>query len=268
MKTYVITGASSGIGKALAEFFSVDNIVYAGYRDKSKKNELLKISGNIQPFYIDYTKPETIYEAACCIKSAASKIDTLINAAGCVVAGAMEYIPISEIRRQFEVNVFGHIDLTKQLLITLNGGKIINISSMAGYGLFPFIAPYCASKSALDIMFNLFSLETKQNIKVVSLKLGVVATPIWSKSIEENRQTIEKCKNYSKETAYLISNAKKNELKGLSTNKVTKIVASIDKAEHPKPVYNIGFDSIITSFVSHLPQPMLNEIIKFRLKRL
>lgn len=60
-------------------------------------------------------------------------------------------IDISEIRRQFDVNVFGHLELTKDLIDLLDGGKIINVSSMASYGVFPFISPYCASKRCLDM---------------------------------------------------------------------------------------------------------------------
>ena len=76
MKTYVITGATSGIGKALVEYFSKENIVFAGYRNEDKKQELLDYSKNIVPFYVDYTKPETIDDAIKFIKSKTDKIDT------------------------------------------------------------------------------------------------------------------------------------------------------------------------------------------------
>ena len=60
MKTYVITGATSGIGRALVEHFAKENIVFAGYRNEDKKQELAELSENIIPFYIDYAKPETV----------------------------------------------------------------------------------------------------------------------------------------------------------------------------------------------------------------
>lgn len=145
-KTYVITGSTSGIGKTLLERIAGDNVVFAGYRDKSKLEQLQAVSNNIYPFYVDYAKPETIKYAAEYILSKCTKIDTLINIAGCVVAGPVEKIDISEIRRQFDVNVFGHLEFTKYLLDIMAGGRIINVSSMASYGIFPFISPYCASK--------------------------------------------------------------------------------------------------------------------------
>ena len=72
-KIYVITGATSGIGKALVESLAKDSIVFAGYRSEKKCDELRKISKNIYPFYVDYAKPETISSAVDFIKSQTEK---------------------------------------------------------------------------------------------------------------------------------------------------------------------------------------------------
>ena len=268
MKTYVITGSTSGIGEALTKYFAKDNIVFGGYRSEEKLEKLNNISENIIPFYIDYAKPETIQGTVDFIKSKTEKIDTLINVAGCVVAGALENIPVNELRRQFDVNVFGAVELSQGLLEQLENGKIINISSMASYGIFPFISPYCASKRALDILFNSFMLENKKNIKVVSVKPGVIATPLWSKSIKENSQTIENSRDYKNESKYLKYNALKNEKEGLSVDKVVQKIVKIDKMETPKPSYCVGLDAVAASFVAKLPQTILNNIIKSKVKRL
>lgn len=268
MKTYIITGATSGIGEALIKHFSKDNIVFGGYRDESKLEKLQEASSNIIPFYIDYAKPETIKPAIEFIKSKTQKADTLINVAGCVVAGALENIEISELRRQFDVNVFGAVELSQGLVDILSNGKIINISSMASYGLFPFISPYCASKRALDILFNSYMMENKHNIKVVSIKPGVIATPLWSKSIKENSKTIENSPLYQNESNYLKKNACENETKGLSVDKVVKTVVKADKFNNPKPSYCVGIDAILVSIVSKLPQSILNKIISYKVKKL
>lgn len=268
MKTYVITGGTSGIGKALVEYFSKDNIVFAGYRNESKKNSLEQYP-NVIPFYVDYNKPETIGCAVEFIKSKTDKIDTLLNVAGGVVAGAMEELDISELRRQFDINVFGAVEFSQGLVDVLDGGKIINISSMSSYGIYPFIAPYCASKRALDILFNCFSLETKRDIKVVSVKPGVIATPLWTKSLDENKSTIEKCADgFKNEISYMENNARKNEEKGLSVDVVVKKIAKIDSMKNPKPSYCVGVDSLATAIVSKLPQCLLNKIIRLKLKRI
>ena len=115
-KTYVVTGATSGIGKKLVEILAKDNLVFAGYRTENKARDLLEISANVKPFYVDYARPETIKEAVNYIKSATDKIDTLVNVAGCVVAGPVEKILMDEVRRQFDVNVFGHLEMAQGLV--------------------------------------------------------------------------------------------------------------------------------------------------------
>lgn len=261
-KIYVITGATSGIGKALTEVLSKDNIVFAGYRSEEKAKQLAEISSNIYPFKVDYAKPETVAEAAEYIKSKCTKIDTLINIAGCVVAGPVEKISIDEIRRQFNVNVFGHLELTQRLIELLDNGKIINVSSMASYGIFPFISPYCASKRCLDMFFNSLLIENKRNIKVVSVKPGVIATPLWGKSVEENSKYLDNCGGFEKEMSYVISNAGKNEKNGLSVEKVVDVILKADKSENPKLSYTVGKDAFFASVVSKLPQGVINSLVK------
>ena len=268
MKTYIITGATSGIGEALTEYFAKDNIVFCAYRDEAKIDKLKSISENIIPFYMDYAKPETIPGAIDFIKTKTEKIDTLINVAGCVVAGAMENIPISELRRQFNVNVFGAVELSQGLVSLLENGRIINISSMASYGIFPFVSPYCASKRTLDILFNSFMMENKRNIKVISIKPGVIATPLWSKSIKENTETIEKSDNYKKESEYLKNNALDNEKHGLNVDRVVRTVVKADRSKNPRPSYCVGLDAIAVSIISRLPQTILNFVIKQKVNKL
>lgn len=261
-KIYVITGATSGIGKALCEHFAINNTVFAGYRDDKKISSLPE---GVIPFFIDSNKPESIAQAAEFIKSKADKIDTLINVSGCVVAGAMEHLPVDELRRQFEVNVFAHIDLSQRLLPILDGGKIINISSMSSFGIFPFIAPYGASKRALDIMFNALQLEIKKDIKVISIKPGAIATPLWEKSINENEKSFSNCTDYNKEIKFMVKNAKANGIKGLPVKKVVQTVIKADSAKNPRPSYTVGLDAKAAQLISHLPQGILNKLIKFKL---
>jgi len=265
-KTYVITGAASGIGKELVKKLAENNVIFAGYRRKTHEKDLKNLSPNIYPFYIDYTNPETIKKASEYILSKCTKVDTLVNIAGCVVAGPVEDINIDEIRRQFDVNVFGHIELSQKLMPLLSGGKIINVSSMASFGLFPFISPYCASKKCLDMFFNSLLIENKKNIKVVSIKPGVIATPLWGKSIEENSKYFDNYGDYSDEMKYMIANAERNKTRGLSADKVVDVILKADRAENPKLSYTVGGDALLASFVAKLPQAWINNIIKLGIK--
>ena len=266
-KTYVITGASSGIGRTLVDRLAADNVIFAGYRNEGHLEMLKKISPNIYPFYIDYSKPETILPACEYLLSKCTKIDTLVNIAGCVVAGPVERIEPDELRRQFKVNVFGHIELTQRLMEILNDGRIINISSMASFGIFPFISPYCASKRSLDMFFNSLLIENKKNIKVISIKPGVIATPVWGKSIDENSKYFEYFDGYEKEMRYLVSNAKKNAREGLSVEKVVDVILKADRSRNPKLSYTVGMDAFAASLVSKLPQALVNSLIKFGMKK-
>ena len=265
-KTYVITGATSGIGLALSRELSRDNFVFAGFRNSEKGKELEEISENIRPFYVDYDKPETVKSAGDFIKGKCNKIDTLINVAGCVVAGPVEKIDIDEIRHQFNVNVFGHLEMAQGLADYLENGKIINVSSMASYGIFPFISPYCASKRALDMFFNSFLIENKKNIRVISVKPGVITTPLWEKSIDANSKYLENCAGYEKEMEFMIKNARKNEIEGLEVNEVVKVILKADSAKNPKLSYTVGKDAFCAKWISRLPQSIINRLIKFGLK--
>lgn len=265
-KTYVITGATSGIGKELVKVFAQDenNIIFAGYRNSQKIPE--NVPKNVIYFYIDLTKRDTINQAAEYIKSNTLHIDTLINVAGGVVGGPIEKISTDKLRHQFEINTFSHIELSQKLSDILENGRIINISSEASFGIFPFISPYCASKRALDIFFNAFAIENHKNIKVISIKPGVIVTPIWETSINSNIDSLSECKEYEKELTYIKNNALKNTSKGMNVNYVANKIKKIAQAKYPKASYTIGIDAKLAQILSLLPQDMLNNIIKFGIK--
>ena len=265
-KTYVITGSTSGIGKAVLEKLSSDNdnLIFAGYRNEQKLPS--DIPYNIKYFYIDMTDRESIKQASDFIKLNTNHIDILINVAGNVVAGPIEKIDTERLRCQFQVNTFSHIEFTQNLTEILNNSKIINISSMSSFGNFPFISPYCASKRALDIFFNAFELENHKNIKVISVKPGVIATPIWEKSVNANLEYLEECKDYQRELEFIKNNALKNTQKGLPVSKVADLVLKIDKLKNPKSSYTVGMDAKFAQILSLLPQDLINIIIKFGMK--
>ena len=262
MKIIVITGATSGIGNLLTKSFANQGcIVFAGYRNSDLKADLAKIADNVIPFYIDMSKRDTILSAAKFILDKTDKIDTLINVAGCVFAGPMECLAVDKIREQFEINTFSHLEFTQGLFDKLRGGKVINISSMASFGIFPFIAPYCASKRALDILFNSMQMECAKDIKIVSIKPGVIKTPLWAKSIEKNQGALGDNKKYEKEFDFLMKNAAKNEHKGLNVQKVVNFIVKIEGLNNPKPSYTIGLDAKFAEIFSHLPQSWINFVV-------
>ena len=145
---------------------------------------------------------------------------------------------------------------------------------MASTGMFPYISPYCASKRALDILFNSLSIEMKnKNIQVVSIKPGVIRTPIWNKSIATNRSQLEKLpdnfkEKYGKDLIFLAKNAEKNNYKSILPEKVAERILKVVISKKPKSSYCVGIDSLAACFISKLlPQDILNKIIKYKLNQ-
>lgn len=273
-KTILITGTSSGIGRETAIRLAKDGYkVFAGVRRKVDKQELEKLNTNITGVYIDITNPASIDKAFWFVLKNTDKIDVLINNAGIVTAGPIELIDIKKLKEQFDVNTFGAIAVTQKFISLLRGGKVINISSMASYGIFPYISPYCASKRALDILFNGFALENKDKIKVISIKPAAIKTPIWNKSIKKAHENFEEINDaakekYFNELSYLEKNAHLNNTKGIEIYKVVDKIIEVIEKKDPKSSYNVGFKATFVDLFSKLPQDIINTIIKLKLKRI
>jgi short-subunit dehydrogenase len=137
---------------------------------------------------------------------------------------------------------------------------------MSSFGHFPFISPYCASKRALDIFFNAFALENHKNIKVVSLKCGVISTPIWKKSVDSNEKLLNNCTGYEKEMTFIKNNALKNTNRGLKVEQVANFIRKIAYAKRIKSSYTLGRDAKFAQILSYLPQDTINSLVKFGLK--
>jgi len=116
----------------------------------------------------------------------------LVNNAGIVVAGPLEFLPLSELRKQFEVNVLGQIAVTQAFLPLLRQarGRIVNMSSIAGRVAFPYLGPYSASKYAFEAISDALRIELLPwGISVSVIEPGDVATPIWKKSTAAAQET-------------------------------------------------------------------------------
>ena len=233
-KTILITGTSTGIGRETAlRLAKAGHRVFAGVRRKIDKDELEKLNPNIKGVYLDITNPSSIDKAFWFIIKNTDKIDVLINNAGIAVAGPVELLPVKKIKEQFDVNVFGTLNVTQKFFPILNGGLIINISSLASTGIFPYIAPYCASKRALDILFNCLMLENKDNIKVVSVKPAVIKTPIWDKSIKKAQDVFSEFNEKLSNTGALIGTYETTERllsKSMDKDRVASIMEEINEA--------------------------------------
>lgn len=261
MKNILIIGANSELAqRTIEELKKTDVKIFATSRQIEPMDE------KVQVFHLDVTKKEDFLLLKEKIKNI--QFHAIINFAGIAVADAIEELDENEFKKQLEVNLFGLLRIIQNLAFTLEeNGKLINISSMASYGIFPYISPYCISKASSDILLNLYSIEMASNkkIKTVSIRPGAVATKFWDSSIELNKKAFEK-ESYVKEKEFIKQNAKRNSLHAKNPIEVAKKIAKIILTKNPKSIYNIGFDAKIASSCRFLPQKILNKIILFTLK--
>lgn len=178
-KTVLITGASSGMGKATAlQLIEEGQAVYGAARRIENMQELVEKGGNA--LKMDVTKDESIRQGVEQVIKERGRIDVLVNNAGYAVYGSVEDVSMEDARRQFEVNIFGLASLTQVVLPHMReqkSGKIINISSMGGKIYTPLGAWYHATKHALEGWSDCLRLETKQfGIDVVIVEPGMIAT--------------------------------------------------------------------------------------------
>lgn len=177
-KIVLITGASSGIGKAIAEFLQTKNYKIYG----TSRNPDNYPDSKVKLIALDVTDTLSIENAVSHIIEAESRIDILINNAGAGITGALEEIPANEIKRNFDTNFFGPIEVMKAVLPQMRqqkSGLIINITSIAGYMGLPYRSIYSASKGALEIITEALRMEVKGfGVEITNVAPGDFATNI------------------------------------------------------------------------------------------
>ena len=183
-KSVFITGASSGIGLATAEYLAVQGFhVYAGARVTGTLEGLSK-NLNITPVKLDVTNAADIIEVKRIIEEKGTGLFGLINNAGIAKAGALMDVSVEDLRTQFEVNLFGVHQITQAMfpLLLKAKGRIVMMSSDSGFFATPFFGPYCSSKFALEGYSDSLRREiTPYGVKVIIIEPGRITTPIWDK---------------------------------------------------------------------------------------
>ncbi len=179
-KIVLITGATSGIGKETALFLTEKGFtVYGTARNIENKNLPFKL------LPMDVRDEKSIRQAVEMLLSETGKIDILINNAGVGITGAVEELPTEELRNVFATNFYGAIAVIQAVLPSMRAqksGKIINVTSIAGYMGLPFRGAYSASKGALMLMSEALRMEVKNfGIEVTTVAPGDYATDIASR---------------------------------------------------------------------------------------
>ena len=179
-KVVLITGGSSGIGKSIGEYLMDKGFDVYG----TSRNPEHYPDSKIKLVALDVSDITTIEKAVTYVMAQSGKLDVLINNAGAGITGPVEETPIEEMKRNFDTNFFGPIQVIKSVLPVMrsqNSGLIINITSIAGYMGLPYRGIYSASKGALELITEAFRMEIKGfNIQMTNVAPGDFATNIAS----------------------------------------------------------------------------------------
>lgn len=236
-KVVLITGASSGIGKAIGEFLhSKGFTVYGTSRNPQR------ITGSAFPLLaLDVRNAESIRQAVAQVIAEAGKMDVLINNAGVGITGPLEEIPAEEIKNNFETNLFGPIEVMKAVLPHMRSqksGLIINITSIAGYMGLPYRSVYSASKGALELITEALRMEVKGfGIHITNVAPGDFAT-----NIAAGRYHAPLVKGSAYEVSYgnTLSTMNSHVDSGSNPQEMAQAVYRIILSPHPKVHYKVG----------------------------
>jgi NAD(P)-dependent dehydrogenase (short-subunit alcohol dehydrogenase family) len=273
-KYIVITGASTGIGEDAARLLAAKGFkVFAGVRMAEAGERIKSLYPAVEPLIIDVTKEDTIQAAVETVNAKVGKagLYALINNAGIVKPGPVEFLPLSEWREQMEVNLIGQIAVTQAFmpLIRAGKGRVLFVSSVSGEFSAPLMGPYSASKFALEAMIASLRMELSPwGIPVVSIRPGQIKTPIWHKTLDLSAATEAKLGEKSKE----LYGARMDALKKLaqvvpdSATPVAFVSETIYKAlvaAKPRTFYRVGKDAKIGSFLNWLlPQATMEKLVQ------
>lgn len=236
-RTVLVTGASGGVGRAVAQRFRDDGAtVIAGYRDPAAADALAALG--CRPVRLDVTSESDLVEAI----GGAGDIDIVVNAAGVSRGGPMEELPLATLREQIEVNVLGALrvaQLAAPGMRRRGHGRIVTVSSVAGLVTFPGMGAYAMSKHAVESMSQALRHELKPfGIGVSVIQPGGIATPFAE---AERRTFLHGTPEgpYAEFTAEVVERLSRNPMP-LSADKVARTIVRAATARHPKARYRVG----------------------------
>ncbi|MFD0861759.1 SDR family oxidoreductase [Sungkyunkwania multivorans] len=249
MKNVLVTGVSSGIGKAVAQSFLNRNYrVFGSVRNEKDAERLQNEFGeNFVPLLFDITDQQAIDEAKKKLETHldGAGLDCLVNNAGVSVNGPLAYIDLEQVDFQMKVNVLGLLRVTQAFLPLLGfnsdhrPGRIVNISSAAGKSTRPFMAPYSASKHAVEALSDGLRRELMDfGIEVIVIEPGPIQSEIWSKA----RETENVYRNTPYEKIYDNMNKAVDGMEGVAipAEKVGELVVNAVEKKKPRTRYLIA----------------------------
>jgi NAD(P)-dependent dehydrogenase (short-subunit alcohol dehydrogenase family) len=273
VRSVLITGASTGIGRATAlRLDAAGWRVFAGVRKDADAKALVAAgSDRLVPLILDVTDAEQIAAAAEQIGAlAGGRLDGLVNNAGIAVPGPLETLPLDDFRRQVEVNLTAQVAVTQATLPLIRSarGRIVFIASIGGRIAFPLNGAYHAAKFGIEAVGDVFRQELRPwGISVSIVEPGSIDTPIWERGAQ-NAEEIEARAHPEQEALYgkAIASFRKvvEDLaeRGIPPEKVARSIEHALSAGRPRARYLVGLDAKVQARLKPLiPTPVFDRIV-------
>jgi NAD(P)-dependent dehydrogenase (short-subunit alcohol dehydrogenase family) len=257
--TVVITGASTGIGRATALRLAVAGYrVFAGVRNEADATELrAAASEGLTPLRLDVTDGAAIAAATEQVpRPAAGELFAVINNAAISVPGPMEFLPLEDVRAQLEVNLMAPLLVSRAFLPHLRGAadrRIVNVSSINGRIAQRFIGVYSASKFGVEGLSDALRRELRPwHIKVVVVQPGAIATPIFENSRKRARAAAQQMpprahELYGRVLRTILEKQGRVPKHAIPPERVAKVIERALTARRPRLRYPVGWDARIAA---------------------
>jgi NAD(P)-dependent dehydrogenase (short-subunit alcohol dehydrogenase family) len=250
----VITGTSTGIGRACALHLDAAGFeVFATVRREEDADRLRAERPRIHTLVVDVTDEDGVRAAAREVDGVVGDrgLAGLVNNAGTSVAGPLEFLPLDELRRQLEVNLVAHVGVTQAFLPAIRRarGRILNITSVGGRIVNPFMGPYHASKWGLEAVTDAQRKELRPwGIRVIAIEPGSIDTEIWKKGIAQGEELAaalpeEGKRLYGDKIPKAMQFGQRVADHGQPAESVAKAVERALTAKRPRSRYVVGADA-------------------------
>jgi NAD(P)-dependent dehydrogenase (short-subunit alcohol dehydrogenase family) len=271
----VVTGASTGIGRATALFLDRQSYrVFAGVRKEADAESLAEEgSDKLTPITIDVTNDQSIASAKQEVEQAVGDdgVVGLVNNAGIGDGGPIETMELDVLRKVLEVNLVGQVAVTQAFLPLIRQvpGTIVFIASIGGRIASPFMSPYNTSKFGIEALSESLRQELAPwAIDVAVIEPGSIDTPIWDKGVETIGEMPETSKRlYGRQLQRMEEVFKETASRGISPEKVAETIHEAIRSEKPRHRYLVGRDAKIAARLKGtLPDRIFSKLIGRQLK--
>ncbi|MEK4436235.1 MULTISPECIES: SDR family NAD(P)-dependent oxidoreductase [Paenibacillus] len=272
----VVTGTSSGIGRATAEQLAAEGFhVLAGVRRQEDADKIKQ--KNIEPVILDITTIDTLRALAERVEQdpLGRPLRAVVNNAGIAVNAPLEMVPLDEFRRQIEVSVIGQVAVIQALTPALlkSGGRVVNIGSVGGKISMPGFGIYSAAKYAMEAINDSLRREMSSfGLKVIMITPGGVSTSLSEKGVTtadrlSKLMTPDQHRRHDRLFDAVKAQAESWATSGIPPKKVAEVVSRAIHASNPRTRYTAGRDSaLLTRLVRILPDKLLDRMLRSQMK--